>query len=334
MNGWLIICLALAGLLTVNLIASLAAAALWFAFGQRARTWPAPGRARLLFAIRLFPMLSALTIALALFLPSYLAYEPRPADEVISLKIAVMATIAALGLALTTWRVIVSRRATRRLTAEWLGHAEKIAIDGLGVPAFRFAHPFPVLAVVGVFRPRLFIAESVLNNLDDSELEAALKHEAAHLAAYDHFKLGMMRVCFDIFAMLPSSRTLARAWAAEAETAADDRATRGDKAGALNLAAALIKVARLTPEVKAPVLPAGAALLGDDRVGVERRVRRLIAMAESEPNQNALTCVSAARRKWGAYLGGVFLAAGLLVSLPRLLLAVFILAERLFMFLR
>jgi hypothetical protein len=335
MSGWLIVCLALTTLLIVNVISSLVATALWFTLRRRARTWTAQSRAWLLFALRVFPMLSALVVS-ALFLPSYLAYEPRPADEVINAKIAVMATVAAFGLALTTWRIMRSWRATRRLTVEWMGRAEKAVTDGLCIPTFRFAHPSPVLAVVGVFRPRLFIAESVLNTLNDSELAAALAHEGAHLATYDHFKLGMMRVCFDVFAAFPTSRVIEREWAAEAESAADERAARGDAAAALNLAEALIKVARLATEVKAPLMPIGTSLLGDDRSDLERRVRRLLELAESETDftQNALTSVKAARQKWGAYLSVVFLAAGLPSFLPRLLQAVFILTERLFLLLR
>jgi Zn-dependent protease with chaperone function len=273
---------------------------------------------------------------LTLFIPSYVAFEPRPADEVINLKIAVMATVAAFGLALMAWRALVLWRATRRLTVAWLSHAEKIALDGLSIPAFRFTHRFPVLAVVGVFRPRLFIADSVLNVLDEDELAAALTHEAAHIAAHDHFKLSMMRACRDVFATLPGSGALERAWAEEAESAADEQAARAGTAVALSLAAALIKIARLTPEAKTAILPVGAYLIGDDSGGVGRRVQRLIELAECETyfGHNSFPRVEATRQSRGAYFVGALLALGLVALLPRLLLTVFLLTEQFFSLLR
>lgn len=332
MSSWLIICLTLVALLTLNAIVSLAVAVLWFALGQRAKTWPAPARAWLLFVLRLFPLLGALAAVLTLFLPSYLAYEPRPADEVVNLKIATLAAVAAFGLLFTGWRALTSWRATRRLTADWLRRAEGVEAPGLSIPAFHFAHPFPVLAIVGVFRPRLFIADCVLDSLGEHELAAALAHEAAHLAARDSLKLCLMRACRDVFALFPGSHALERAWAAEAEVAADERAARAGAAAALNLAAALIKVARLTPEAAAPVLPAGAYLIGDDAGGIESRVRRLMELAEGENNiaQSAIARFSPAYRTWGASLGVVFLLAALPSALPRLWLTAHLLTERFF----
>jgi Zn-dependent protease with chaperone function len=275
MNSWLVICLGLAALVTINAIASLVAAALWFALGQRVKSWPTGARAWLLLTLRLFPILGALTAVLTLFIPAYLAYEPRPADEEVNLKVGILAVVATFGLLFTGWRALTSWRATRRLTAEWLRRAEGVEAPGLAIPAFHFAHPFPVLAIVGVFRPRLFIADCVIESLDDHELAAAIAHEAAHLTARDHFKLGLIRACRDVFALLPGSRALERAWAAEAEAAADERAALASSDAALNLAVALIKIARLTP-APPPVLPAGVYLIGDDAGGIEYRVRRLM----------------------------------------------------------
>jgi Zn-dependent protease with chaperone function len=336
MSSWLIICLALSALLAVNALVAVASAAFWLALRQRARTWPVADRARFLFALRIFPLFGALTVVLILFIPSYLTYEPRPADEVVNLKIAVMAALATFGLALTVCRALASWRATRRLVDDWLDRAEEVVIDGLGMPAFRFTHPFPVLAVVGVFRPRLFIADGVIEALDEHELAAALAHEAAHLTARDHLKLVLLRACCDFFALVPGSRALERAWAAEAEAAADEQAARAGTAAALNLAAALIKIARLTPDLNAPILPVGAYLAGDDVGSIERRVRRLIEMAGSETdfNQSAFASFSVVRRTWVACLGGIFLTTVLIAITPRLLLTTHSLTEHFFLILR
>src|SRR5581483_7175178 len=112
MSNWLIFGLALAALFVVNTIVSLAVAALWLAFGQRASAWSVAARARWLFALRMFPLLSAFIAVLGLFIPAYLVYEPRPADEVVNLKIAALASLAAFGLLLMGWRGLMAQWAT------------------------------------------------------------------------------------------------------------------------------------------------------------------------------------------------------------------------------
>ena len=335
MNSWLIVCLALAALLALNTLASVAAATLWLVLRRRVQTWPVATRARFLFALRLSPSLAALVAVLTLFIPAYLTYEPRPADEVVNLKIAVMAAAATLGITLTGWRSLASWRATRRLVTDWLIRAEKLTIDGLNLPAFRFPHSFPVLAVVGISRPRLFIADCVMEALDEHELAAALAHEAAHLDACDHLKLGLLRACRDVFALLPGRQAIERAWAIEAEAAADEHAARAGKVTALNLAAALIKVARLTPAASKLMLPAGAYLIGEQEGGIERRVQRLLELAERQAIPvNDFVSVNAIAWRWGIRLGWVFLALGLFAILPHTLLAVFLLTEQFFFLLR
>ena len=62
-------------------------------------------------------------------------------------------------------------------------------------PAFRIRHSFPVVSVVGILRPRLFIAEQVLEHLSSAELRAVLAHEAAHVSAADNLKRLVVRLC-------------------------------------------------------------------------------------------------------------------------------------------
>ena len=45
-----------------------------------------------------------------------------------------------------------------------------------------------MVAVVGAFRPRLFIADHVFESLTAEELAATIAHEYGHLAAHDNFK--------------------------------------------------------------------------------------------------------------------------------------------------
>jgi hypothetical protein len=67
---------------------------------------------------------------------------------------------------------------------------------------------------------------------------------------------------------------IAAAWHDAAEDAADDAATPGDVASRVDLAALLIKIARLTPQ---PVWPAATVSPFVEPGGLDRRVRRLLA---------------------------------------------------------
>lgn len=331
MDVWLIICLGLSALLAVNAVGSFATWALWRWVEGRSRRAPASLSARFLFSLRIFPLLGALIVALALFVPSYIAYEPRPADEVISYKLAALASVAAFGIASALWSALASWKATRRLLAHWMREAEAVRWESLPLPVFRFPHPFPVVAVVGVFRPRLFIADCVLDSLEEREIQAAVAHEIGHLAARDNLKLGLMRICKDVLALLPGSQLLERAWSSSAEAEADAYAARAGKGAALDLAAALIKITRLTePEESKPAV---LCLVGDDPANVAWRVRRLVELAESAGESARLENVPA-RWTWSAYAGGVFAAIALAAACPRLLATVHSFTEQLFPFLK
>ncbi|HTH52229.1 MAG TPA: hypothetical protein VL501_09865, partial [Pyrinomonadaceae bacterium] len=67
------------------------------------------------------------------------------------------------------------------------------------------------------------------------------------------------------------------AWAETAESAADEYAARRDPAAAIDLASALVKIAKLVPPGMTPALPAGAYLVekGDD---IASRVERLVEL--------------------------------------------------------
>src|SRR6266436_515240 len=88
--------LALAGLLTVNAIASLIASGVWRMMSRRARLWSAVTRSRLLFALRVYPTVGALFLVSGIVAPAYLIYEPAHSGEVIGPGLAFMAALAVL----------------------------------------------------------------------------------------------------------------------------------------------------------------------------------------------------------------------------------------------
>jgi Zn-dependent protease with chaperone function len=275
------ICLGLAALLTFNALASLLATGLWRVVGVRSRGASARVRAAMLFALRIIPAAVALIAVVTLLIPSYLKYEPYSTDEGISLKLGIISLISATGLILACWRGLASWRATRALMKEWMREAVPVSIAGVSIPAYRIRHPFPVIAVVGTVRPCLFVAGSVLDALSDEEMSAAVAHECGHLAARDNLKRILLRACRDVLTIVPCGRSLDRAWAENAEAAADEYAANLGPAVALNLASALINIARMIPAGARPTMPVGAFLLGDEDGGIRWRVRRLIDLAAS-----------------------------------------------------
>jgi Zn-dependent protease with chaperone function len=312
------LCLVLATWLALNSVASLTASLLWRALAPALHAWPATARARLLFTLRLLPAVVAAVAVCLVLLPAYIAHEPRHATEEVSFKLAALAGLAAAGLLLAGWRGLATWRATRRLEQDWLQSAEPLPPDTFALPAYRIRHSFPVLALVGTWRPRLFIAEKLLAELSPAELSAALAHEAGHLAARDNGKRAWLRACRDMLTLVPCGRALDRAWDAAAEEAADEYAARNDQQAALNLAAALVKIARLVPMNQKPATPLSVSFIDAEVGSLTRRVQRLVQMAETvNPRYERLTQSIAALQIF--VLGTVVCLAFLIISQPALL---------------
>jgi beta-lactamase regulating signal transducer with metallopeptidase domain len=272
------ISLVLASLLTINALASVAAAACWRFIERPLQTRSARTRAEILFLMRVGPPALAL-ISIALFLvPSYVVYEPYE-TEIVSKKLAALAILSAIGVTLALWRGARSWFATRSLLREWLSNAIQIKLGGITIPTFRIANSFPIIAVVGTFRPRLFIAEHVLETLSQEELAAAIAHEGGHLSAHDNFRRSLLRACSDVM-IVPCGRSLDRAWAEAAECAADEHAAQQNAETALNLASALVKIAKMVPVGARAAVPMAAFLVGiEETRGVKARIRRLLKIA-------------------------------------------------------
>ena len=277
------ICLVLAALLTINAFASLAAAAGWRLLNRPTRNFSARTRAEILFFTRISPPALAIISVVAFLVPSFLTYEPYSTTEVVSKKLAALALVSAVGVGFACWRGVRSWLATKTLLRKWLATAEQIRLSRVSIPTFRLTHPFPIIAVVGTLRPRLFIAEHVLHTLNDEELTAAIAHECGHLAARDNLKRSLLRACRDALMIVPCGRSLDRAWAETSECAADEHAAQKGAATALDLASALVKIARMVPAGSPAAMPVAAFLVGNEETrGVNARVGRLLEIASTD----------------------------------------------------
>ncbi len=317
------ICLTLAALLTLNALASLLTSALWRIVRGHAVDWSAATRAQLLFAMRVFPPIIAIVCVSALLLPAYITHEPRHKVEPVSLKLGALAAISAGGLLLALWRGAMAWVATRRLVNDWLRSAEPVRFDEIPIPAYRLRHRFPVIAIVGAFRPKLFIADQLFQSLTREEMAAAIAHERGHLAARDNLKRALLRACRDALAIVPSGGRLDRAWAEASEEAADEFAARGGSYVALDLASTLVKIARLAPEGVKPSIPAGALLIGgsESANGIAQRVQRLAQLAILDNVSTAQRTLDLKAWPWACF-AAILIAAIFLANDPSTLFTI------------
>ena len=229
--------------------------------------------ARCLLVLRLLPAVGAALIVVVVCLPSYLWLEPEAPTERVGFGCL---AVALLGIAM--WAVSLarglraaagSRRFLRR--CQNAGHPARLPgvwiVDGAA----------PLVALGGIVRPRLVISRGVISALSPDELAAALRHERAHWTSRDNLKRLCILLTPGILPFAGSSRTLERGWRKFAEWAADDSAVAGSTRRSFALAAALVRVARMSADAPQSSL---AFLLGDaDQL--EARVDRLLRPALS-----------------------------------------------------
>jgi hypothetical protein len=110
------------------------------------------------FLRRLLPLGGLLAGALVLMAPAFLLHEPARADERPGVVASALAALGLLLLGATVARAVRALRARAAWSPSGAAtHRRSRCLDSPR-PRSVIAHPFPVVAVVGVWRPRLFIA--------------------------------------------------------------------------------------------------------------------------------------------------------------------------------
>jgi hypothetical protein len=229
-----------------------------------------------LLAVRLLPVTGALLLALAVVLPAFLRHEPHRDREMPGPLLLMLAAFALLSLGHGIWRGWRAWRAARSLLLE-CGPAKRCVIEnGCRVQVVDTAKP--IIGVVGGWHPQVVTAECVISACSQDEFRQVVAHEAAHVSARDNLKLLLLLACPDALAWTALGAALSERWRTEAEFVADQRATGDDPRKRVELASALIKVARLfdSGDRARHALTMPGAL--DD---VEGRVRQLLAPAHA-----------------------------------------------------
>ena len=263
------IVLALAWFLVVNAAAGVVAAGV----ARRSIARNTAASPAFWLGLRLLPAAAATLFLAALFVPSYWRYEPREFAEGFDVTLTSLAAGALIVVAAAGARGIVAwRRAARRAEA-WMRAARPVALGHSRVVAFAIDDEAPMMALVGVLRPRLLVTRGLLAALTCEEIDASVAHEIGHWRAWDNLKRLAMRAAPDLLAVTSTSHAIERRWAAAAEQAADRRAAGNDNPTRCALASALVKVARLMPVTTPLNEPISTLLDGGE---ITSRVERLL----------------------------------------------------------
>lgn len=272
-----LLCLCLASFFLLHATLGLAVWVAGPAAIRLAETMRARMAARFLLLLRVLPMLLAGVVVLGVGVPSYVWLEPRTTGESVGL-----ACFAASLLGGAVWCISIARalRLTLR-SSRYMRQCQRIgreiSFEGASVRTSLLDVPAPIIALAGVFRPRVWVSRSVIDVLSAEQLDAALRHENAHRVSRDNLKRLLFRLSPDIFPLALDLGALERAWARFSEWAADDDATRDDVRLSLSLAGALLRVARLGAAAPLSVLLT-PLIAGDLSTRVDRLLRKKPAM--------------------------------------------------------
>jgi Zn-dependent protease with chaperone function len=259
---------------------SLAVCCLWRRIAGYVAGFPARSRADFLFALRIFPLLVAVVITGVLTVPSFLLLEPRAIEEPVgpvSLLLGIGGLVCCVAGMVNAARAL--RRASRAI-ASWTNAAQPMP-QLVPVPVLQISGAGPAIAATGIVRSRVLFSSVAQSVLTRNELQIALNHEFAHVRRRDNLKkLFLLLVAF------PGMADLDDAWVGASEIAADDAAVSSVRE-ALDLAAALIKISRLTPREEPVELTAALVSSRNPAVRTKARVERLIAWSAEEVPQSA-----------------------------------------------
>ena len=282
---------------------SLSVRCVWRGIWMRAQTQPVRRLSGLLFAFRIFPLAAATVVTAAFTVPSFVLLEPRHIQEplgLIPLTLGLGAVCLGVAGIVNAVRALVQ---ASRAVAAWTTGSQPIN-SSAPVPVFRISGEVPPMVATGIVRPQVLLSSEAESVLTDEELQAALDHELVHLGRCDNLKKLLLR-----FVAFPGMGDLEAAWMAAVEMAADDEAVSNSRE-ALNLAAALVKVSRLTT-IAAPV-GLTASLVRGSGTGMNARVERLLSWTERRADRGHAV--------WYGVGGGALLVAVFAATYGQLLL--------------
>jgi|GEM_PF-567886 len=324
-----LVCLCLEMLFLFNLATSALVMGLSGTVAKAAGRMRPQHAARWFLGLRLLPTTLSLLLIAALCVPSYLRYEQNTGSEGMG-RFCIAAALMGLGLVLTSavrgaFALVQSYRISR---ISRMPHGtqqvqpRRVADTDIWVTEGNAGEP--LMALVGVFRPRVLVSRRLLQALTAPQLEAALRHERAHQVSQDNLKRLLMAVLPGVVPGMIRFKggltAVETQWERFAELAADDYAAGGRADRSIALAETLVKVARLrTYEVP---MPLASSLSAADRQ-LAFRVERLMSVPCAAPLRNSRGALA---RRYLLLLSGLMC---LLVILPKIFYPLYPLLESL-----
>lgn len=153
---------------------------------------------------------------------------------------------------------------------------------GLDVAIIQSDHPFSF--VWGFRHSKLIVSTGLFTALTPAELTGVLAHEGAHHARRDNLVKLILTVCSHATLATPLARRMLRWRNEQVELLCDEAAAA--TSSPLDIAEALVKLRRRAPAATLAT-PGASGFLPDDDRGVERRVRRLVALADRSADRTA-----------------------------------------------
>jgi len=249
---------------------------------------------RIRFAIPVASHVIALLLVLLVIAPQYIRNETNQLQE----RVGIVCVVGTM--------LVVARYLYGLFRAAYFLIQERQAykLDGLpavlmgGSPVHISEEVHPLLAVTGIFSPRIVVSRHLLSNtaFSQEQLEIALAHENAHVSRRDNLK-------YFVLASLafppPGAEGSLRRWRYAAEIAADDDAVSGNSSLAILLAETLLVAARTIPPRRTAALSLG--LLPHEEE-LDKRIDRLLR-DDSFPT-------STIRPGWRHIMGAIALLTG------------------------
>lgn len=275
----------------------------WKLLGTSVRRW-----SNLLFFLRLSPAVAASAITLALAVPSFVILEPRSAEEPLSALAIVLAGGGILILLAGLCNAALALKSASEAVERWStgAHVVQSCTAELPVSVLRTSATAPPLTAAGILKPTVWLSGAAEFVLNERELQSALRHEFVHVRRRDNLRKLILR-----FVAFPGMKRIEADWREATEMAADDAAV-GNESQALDLAAAVIKLSRLTPFYTPTALT--TTLVQSPAESVNARVQRLVDWRE-RPVPEGVSC-------WRYAMCASAIAAGLVVSYSGLLIRV------------
>jgi beta-lactamase regulating signal transducer with metallopeptidase domain len=216
-------------------------------------------------------MLASAAVVAFFVMPSFLFFEPdgdEPTNRFVRICACVGIAIVTTGVvrALTAWMQ------TFRAIRGWNPRADTSELKS-ALPIFTTEPSSPAAVVAGIVRPRLLISRSTTEALSANELRLVVAHEIEHARRRDNLRKLLLAANFT-----PFRRAIEERWMLASELAAD-RAAVASGYDACDLAAALVKVSRMT--CVQPRLATSFAAASPDVL--EFRVQQLISWKPELP---------------------------------------------------